>query len=230
MNNIAGQAVAEVLKMLDSVELDLQQESVWLEGRTSSVTILVRAGEGNSFHLLVRCAGPGNLAVDWSGLGIRLGEQKEDGRGDRWFRITGVEGQVDFHGKLSKGARNLRLEMSRHTLTLGQFPRRVARAATSESMALPYFRQSSQDGLVIAEAEMTSGGRIQMIVEGQNPGLANASVYCEMARASGPEPEWFELRMNRTRAGRPCAFHELAIGVPEDTTLRLAVFQQLEAG
>lgn len=225
----AENARSEVLDLMESVRFNLGRD-VYLEGPSSSVSILIRnRGEDGSFHLTIRCSGPGNLLVDWQGIGIRLDEEKKNKhRGDRWKRILSQHGQVDFRGRISdmQQFEGLLLTASQDTVIMGRFPRRVALAGTEKPVALPYYRAVSKDKLFVAEAEMYPGGRINVIVQAREPDdLVNGVVYGELWTRAHQEPDCFEIPLDQKRNGRPCGTWEFTPELPADAELRLCAFR-----
>jgi hypothetical protein len=225
----AEKARSEVLDLMKSVRFGLGRD-VYLEGPSSSVSILIRnRGEDGSFHLTIRCSGPGNLLVDWQGIALRLDEEKKNRhRGDRWIRILNQHGQVDFRGKISdrQQFQGFLLTASQSTVIVGRFPRRVILAATEKPGALPYYRAISKDKSFAAEAEMYPGGRINVIVQAIEPDdLVNGVVHGELWTRAQNVPDCFEFPLDQTRNGKPCGTWEFTPELPAEAELRLCAFR-----
>jgi len=222
----AEQVVLEALGLLQTVRFDLERD-VYLEGLYSSVSVLVRnRREDGSFHLSVHCCGPGNLQVDWDGVGIRLDEERKDNaRGNRWLKIFNRNGQTDIRGKTSNQFRDFRVTASQTTVIVGRFPRRVALASTKMPGALPYYRTVSRDQQFVAEAEMYAGGKIHVIVEAQTHDLVNGIVHAELWTRTQHELDLYDIRLDQARNGRPCGTWDLDAELSDDADLRLCAFK-----
>lgn len=224
------ETVDEVLSLLRSVEIRLDRV-LEVAGREGSAAIIPLAppGPDGRFVLAVRFFGSGHLAMDWSGIGVRIDEAKDNGQtGNRWFGITGPEGKLDFETKLAKGVRFLRVRTTRETVLVGQFPKVAALNASAGAPSLeklPSFQTQSADSRLLAEAKMYPGGRIEMAIEGTSPDHKNAEVLCEVRPTDGSESELFDFKMDETRGGRALAVHAFPEGLHKDAVLRLAVFR-----